>query len=632
MSRNHNGLLDNLINELRWGNQYLTDDKGEFILDEKGERIVDEDYAERKAEEVNAHIEKLQSVGAIYSKTDRIITGDPVEVRVEDNPDMDTTAYNDGKHIVFNAHLLEEVTDESIVSLHGFNYHEVGHILYTPRGGSDFGTTIRQEGLQVAFNILEDSRIERLLIAKYPATAPFLEASSLEYILKGDSKEWHLFFPLMTGRKYLDIELRQELADRFIKESGVATAQTVSLIVHEYRTLVFPRDYARALDLIRLFADLVGRNQEQGNPIIPNGGGEGGHADREVMKSGRMSGTKEQEAMQNKADQQESGSGVGTEKLDEPTDHTNRNDSVGLTDTDSDSDKKTKEKVQKALDSLINNEEVKRDTKEVRKAISNNANSSNAIKQGAYTMQEVKPQVQATARAFAVAMERIRIDNDPAWELEVESGRLNVGRAMHADINDINTLFDRWSEGNSNNDVEAIILVDTSGSMSWQIQRTMESAWIIKKGIERINGRVAVYKFNHDSRLIYGYEDKAKPTEYRYVNSSGGTNPYKALLEAQRLLNASRRGVRILFVVTDGYWDMTTENNKIIKQLGDSGVMTAVAYLGRLDYWKEQDPDYYKRMLVELRHEAKIMRAVDNPSDLVLIAKDLVKATMGSRH
>ena len=180
---NQNDILDNLINELRYGGEYNS-------RDEEGNWVTDYDAIEERQEAVAKHIEKLQSVGIVYSKADRIITGDPVEVRVEDNPEMDTTAYNDGKNIVFNAHLLEDVTDESIVSLHGFNYHEVAHVLWTPRGGSEFGTTIRQEKLGRAFNILEDSRIERLLIAKYPATAPFLEASSLEYILKGDPSEW----------------------------------------------------------------------------------------------------------------------------------------------------------------------------------------------------------------------------------------------------------------------------------------------------------------------------------------------------------------------------------------------------------------------------------------------------------
>jgi Mg-chelatase subunit ChlD len=621
---NQNDILDNLINELRYGGNYSS-------RDDEGNWVTDYDAIEARADEVNAHIEKLQSVGIVYSKADRIITGDPVEVRVEDNPDMDTTAYNDGKNIVFNAHLLEDVTDESIVSLHGFNYHEVAHVLWTPRGGSEFGTTIRKEGLGRAFNILEDSRIERLLIAKYPATAPFLEASCLEYILKGNSHEFADYFPLFTGRKYLDIELRQELADRFIKKHGVETAQLLSVIIHEYRTLVFPRDYARALDILRQFAQIVGTDEQpQGNSPIPQDGG--GHGERGLMDKGRMEGNKEQQKLQDKATNQENGSGAGNENLDEPTDHTNNNDTTGLSDKQSADDKELKDKINNALDNLIKSDDVKRDTQEVRKAIRSNSNSHSAIKQGSYTNSTVSPKLQVSARAFAVAMERLRIDNDPAWELEVESGRLNIGRAMKADINDINRLFDRWSEGNSNNDIEAVVLVDTSGSMSWQMQRTMESAWTIKRGIERINGRVSVYKFNHDSRLIYSAEDKAKPTEYRYVQSSGGTNPYKALLEAQRILRTSRRGVKILFVVTDGSWDMTEQNDRIIKELSNEGVMTSVAFLGDLDWYKERDYDAWQRYTKEVRHEAQVMRVVSEPRDLVDIAKDLVQLVMGKRH
>jgi Mg-chelatase subunit ChlD len=621
---NQNDILDNLINEMRYGSEYRS-------LDENNNWVIDHEAIEARTEEVNAHIEKLQSVGNVYSKADRIITGDPVEVRIEDNPDMDTTAYNDGKNIVFNAHLLEDVTDESIVSLHGFNYHEVAHVLWTPRGGSEFGTTIRQEGLARAFNILEDSRIERLLIAKYPAVAPFLEASCLEYILKGNSEEFADYFPLFTGRKYLDIELRQELADRFIKRHGVATAQLLSVIIHEYRTLVFPRDYARALDILRQFAQIVGTDdQPQGNSPIPQDGG--GHGDRAPMGKGRMEGNKQQQALQDKASKQEAGSGAGEENLDEPADNTNANDTTGLADEDTQEDKALKDKINKALDNLIKSDDVKRDTQEVRKAIRDNSNSHSAIKQGSYTNSTVSPKLQVSAKAFAVAMERLRIDNDPAWELEVESGRLNIGRAMKADINDINRLFDRWSEGNSNNDIEAVVLVDTSGSMSWQIQRTMESAWTIKRGIERINGRVSVYKFNHDSRLVYGADEKAKPTEYRFVNSSGGTNPYKALVEAQRILRTSRRGVKILFVVTDGSWDMTEQNDKIIKDLSNEGVMTSVAFLGDMEWWKNNDRERYEAYLKEVRHGAQVMRVVSEPRDLVDIAKDLVKLVMGKRH
>lgn len=614
---NHNNLLDNLIDQVRYGNY----------------RDIEFD-AEAEAERLEEHINKLQAVGAVYGRTDRILTAEPVEVRVEDNPDMDTTAYNDGKNIVFNAHLLEEVDDRTIISLNGFNYHEVAHVLYSPRSGSDFGKAIRAEKLTHAFNCLEDARIERLLIAKYPSVAPFLEASCLEYLLKGKPEEYASYFPLMTGRKYLDIELRQEIADRFIKHFGKDLAMTLAMIIHEYRTLVFPRDYDRGLELIRLLADIVGRdkvNEKDGVPMLPTDGH--GHGDRQVQDKGRMKGNREQEAQQDRANKDEAGS--GTEDMKDPADTDTRNDNSsrsfddkGAIDAD---DNVLRKDIKERLDNLSKSEEVVRSAKEVRKAINDNRDRRSAIKQGNYSNQAVSPKVSASARAFAVALERVRIDNDPAWQLEQPEGRLNVGRAMRADINDMDKVFDRWHEGNSNNDIDAIVLVDTSGSMSWQIQRVMESAWIIKRGIERINGRVAVYKFNHDSRLIYSQADKAQPNEYRFVNTSGGTNPYKALLEARRHLLSSRRGVRMLFVVTDGEWDMTEENDKVISDLNADGVQTAVVYLDDLRRWNN-DREAYDKAVARYRHGAKHFRDIAEPTDMVKLAKDIVKATMSARH
>ena len=617
----HDDLLDRLISQTREANW-----RDDIEYDK-----------ELEAERLEEHINKLQAVGAVYGRTDRILTAEPVEVRVEDDKEMDTTAYNDGKNIVFNAHLIEDIDDKTIISLNGFNYHEVGHILYTPRGGSEFGKTVKREQLGKAFNVLEDARIERLLIAKYPSVAPFMEASCLEYLLKGDSAEFGSYFPLFTGRKYLDIELRQEIADRFIKDFGVDLAVAIATIVHEYRTLVYPRDFNRGLDLLRAFADIIGHentNEVNGKPIIPNGNG--GHTDRAVQDKGRMKGDKEQKAQQDKATNNESGDGAGNERLDDPADTNTDNDrsstSFGSKGKDEADDNVLRKDIQERLDNLSKNDEVQRTTKEVRKAINDNNERRSAIKQGAYSNQQVSAQVSASARAFGVALERVRIDNDPAWELEQPMGRLNIGRAMRADINDMDKVFDRWSEGNSNNDIDAIVLVDTSGSMSWQIQRTMESAWVIKRGIERINGRVSVYKFNHDSRLIYSATDKAQPTEYRYVNSSGGTNPYKALLEARRHLMNSKRGVRMLFIVTDGEWDMDEENNKVIADLTKDGVQTSVVYLGSLKGWGEFDREEYENRCKRYRHGAKHFREVEEPNQMVLVAKDIVKATMSARH
>jgi hypothetical protein len=609
---------------------------------ELGRFEYDEEAFEAKQEAYQAHKEKLSSVGVIYSKADSIITGDKIEVRVDDSPELETTAYNDGKAIVFNAHLLEDIDDNTIVSLHGFNYHEVAHVLYTPRANSELGQWVIEQGYRRAMNILEDSRIERLIVAKYPAVQPFVEASTLDYILKGDSSEWASLFILITGRKYLDYDIRQDIATRFAKQFGKATAIALADIIHEYRTLAFPSDYDRAKRLIAEFAKYVGNDEQNPPPIVPqNGNGScDGHIDRQMMRKGRAEGNKEQQRLQDKANASEQNSKR------EEFNGDNGDKEVGdgaqgvgdqittkeVQDEFSDEDKALKDKINAELSNIRNNDNVRRDTAEVRRAIMDNDVMRSGVKSANYKYMSVPMTANASARRFASELERIRIDNDPAWELEKESGRLNIQRAMHSDINDINKLFDRWSEGNSANDIEAVILVDTSGSMGGRIYKTMETAWILKRGIERINGRVTVYKFNHDSRIIYKADEKAKADEFRFVDSSGSTNPFKALMEAERVLNSSRKNIKICFMITDGEWDSTDVNNGIISRMNNAGVLTSVVFLGNLNYVKEHDRERYEEYLITLRHGAKFFRIVDEAKDILDVAKDLVKSQMRSRH
>ncbi len=160
----------------------------------------------------------------------------------------------------------------------------------------------------------------------------------------------------------------------------------------------------------------------------------------------------------------------------------------------------------------------------------------------------------------------------------------------------------------------------------------METAWILKRGIERINGRVTVYKFNHDSRIIYKADEKAKADEFRFVDSSGSTNPFKALMEAERVLNSSRKNIKICFMITDGEWDSTDVNNGIISRMNNAGVLTSVVFLGNLNYVKEHDRERYEEYLITLRHGAKFFRIVDEAKDILDVAKDLVKSQMRSRH
>jgi hypothetical protein len=88
----------------------------------------------------------------------------------------------------------------------------------------------------------------------------------------------------------------------------------------------------------------------------------------------------------------------------------------------------------------------------------------------------------------------------------------------------------------------------------------------------------------------------------------------------------------MLFIVTDGEWDMTEDNNKIISDLTKDGVQTSVVYLGSLKGWGEYDRAEHEARVERYRHGAKHFREVEEPNQMVLVAKDIVKATMSARH
>lgn len=600
----------------------------------QGRYIFDEEMAKDMEMEYQNHVKSLNSVSAVYSKADTIIVGSSISVSVDTEDKVDTPAYNDGKQIVFNASLLETIDDTTITSLHGFNYHEVAHVLFTPRGGSDLGKWIENNKVRRAFNILEDSRIERLLIAKYPSTRFFLEACVIDYMLKGNPSEWADYFYLTTGRKYLDLDLRQELADRFINRHGLEIALDLARITHEYRALSLPADKEKAKELILAMTKYVGNDDEEQKYKEWSGG----HNRREVMDSGRPTSAKEQSQLQNRANQMEKN--TSSEKLERgngtgDTAETEVNESE-IKNPDqaeiSDEDKRLRDMLNERHDNLIKNESVKGGTAEIRNAIDSNTNQGSTLRKSNFIDMRVSDINLEIADQFSRELERLRIENDPMWVLEQPQGRLNIGRTLHADINDIDRLFDRWDTGNDNRDIEAVILLDNSGSMAYRMGQALEATWIIKRALEAIDARVTVYRFNNDGRLLYSADEKAHSNTYRYLGSNGSTHPYTSLLEAERILSASDRNIKLLFTVSDGGWDYSDKSDEVVNRINQlEGAITTSVYIGDLSYLKRYGQEELDNAIERYRHNSQIFHAVVEPADLVGVASKVVSSAITAK-
>ena len=238
------------------------------------------------------------------------------------------------------------------------------------------------------------------------------------------------------------------------------------------------------------------------------------------------------------------------------------------------------------------------------------------------------------AKRFSTELERLVRNNDPAWVSRVRSGKLNVSRTMNPDVNAIAEAFDQWDIGNEATDIEAVILTDNSGSMGGLMRSVCESTWIIKRGIESINGSVTVYSFDDDTDLLYDKTDKAKPRTMKYTGSLGGTNPLRGIIEAGRVLDSSKKAIKILFIVTDGEWLKEVECDNLIKSMGDKGVLTSVVFIGNYKDYKQLLDDSKSGVasatsaLQRLRHKAKVFHAVSNTRDLIDVATTLVKSTL----
>lgn len=148
------------------------------------------EIADDKQQKLTLKNNLLDSYCSVYQKADRILTGGlDIEVRIGTPADgVEAPAWNDGKVISFNESIINGVEENTLLGLHGLNFHEVAHLLYSPRIGSELGTWVKDNNYQTSFNILEDNRAETFLVTKYPATRNFLLATLGEYIIRSSGE------------------------------------------------------------------------------------------------------------------------------------------------------------------------------------------------------------------------------------------------------------------------------------------------------------------------------------------------------------------------------------------------------------------------------------------------------------
>lgn len=613
-------------------------------------------YRELRTEEEQERKIRLNALCRVYEQADRVLSGDPVIVNVvEDGP---APAWSDGQSITINAKQINDMDIETLTQINGLNYHELCHHLYTPRKGTTLVQHVLENDLMTSFNILEDQRIETLFVARYPSVAPFLVATCARWLAE-DEEEAIGNYLAVRGRRYLPVEIRQGFRDIFAFPELIPN---IIDIVDQYRVLAFPRDYEIAKTLVQRLQDEVLTpmglqvNQQTGGPNgcgsrapVAKGRPEPGKAQERDAKNAGGMGTKESPYVfiPKQRQQQQAASGLDSKK-EEDTNAThyapqNASEAIAIRDALTDITKsftpgkghseshgglstKLNDALYDAIDDVLNNKDVIADVKAKQRVIvGGDGKYDDVLKRGKFDMTSVPHEAIMAYRTFAKELQRLRDDLEPTWHRAMPSGRLNVQRVIKGC--EVDEAFDRWDEGDDGCDIEAVILVDRSGSMtSNQNDRSASLAcWTIKRALEHIDAPVTVYAFDDKPELAYNRSEKANKTQYKFIYGDGGTDPYTSLLAAEQLLMSSRKKNKMLFIVTDGVFS-SDKNDEVIDRISRKGVLTVMTLIMNAKeyewYTKTQGSEE------QLKHKAEIYGRVESARDLLPFARKIVTGSI----
>lgn len=263
-------IYDVSVNEVT---HYYVVDTDTYPMNEIRQMIADEtsNTTERALQEQL----RLGRHSSVYQTADRILTNQDVTCVFNDS-EQPFPAFNDGSVITFNTKVIDTSdldSDEFLIQVTGLNYHEVAHLLWTPRQNCEFMKQVTANNVLIAFNILEDTRIEALLVSKYPSTVPFLLKATYDYFMDNQNP---FMFAIIGGRTYLPKDLVDLLYQQFAMTVGEEVALEIVGIINRYRTLSLPKQGDEGLILIKRFAELL---NAEGNGQLPQGEGDEGEGD-----------------------------------------------------------------------------------------------------------------------------------------------------------------------------------------------------------------------------------------------------------------------------------------------------------------------------------------------------------------
>lgn len=616
----------------------------------------------RQVEAEERNRQKVERLTRYFSRVNSALTFRNIQVSVESHT-INAPAWSGASDIVLNSRLINDFNNgHNVANLRGLNFHELSHILYTPRNGTEIVTWVNDNKFRQAFNALEDQRIETLFTSRFPSTRDWFVVTVLTYFVQ-DEKVFATSYPLLRGRRYLPVEVREASLNAFPLPELI---DEICEIVDEYRLLLYPRDTERAKELIERFHNLI---KSAGTPDSHADNGNGQSEEQQVVDYNELADW-EKELLKDlqKSNDSNQNSENKTKVLNCPMGHGERptegiessvssrpqpvkqqsrdNERAKQLDKSTPDEKQSQSQSQSqpqqggkkagtkssseilstVINDILDKSEVAQEIQNIIRVVNGlpSLTSNNLTEPLKVQYQNVvaDPKTLNASFSFGRELERLKAKFDPAWDKYESRGRLNARRFIRGD--DLDTVFDTWNEGREDvTEIECVVILDNSGSMSGEkATQAYRAMFAIKSALDRINAKCSVITFNSVTNTLYQAREKAG-NSIRDCGSQGGTEAEYAVRYATKLLAESEKPVKLFFAITDGEWSDTQVCDEEIRRMARAGVLTAFAYI----------PTPHERVTLthEKAHYAEVGAVINNPFDLVGMARKIVHTAIARR-
>lgn len=501
--------------------------------------------------------------------------------------------------------------------LKGVLYHEGSHVRWTQRPFYTHEELKNDRDLHRAWNILEDQRIECLLVGTSPRTANYLTPAILDWVI-ADASGIPTVHHAIHGRRYLDPQLRKTAK---LLWSGDGDADRIGEIIDTYIDSYYDLTEEEVLALAREFKDLTanlpgsfdghpddkpGKGKNDGSQPIGKDWAETGEeaeegdSDEDAPKvPGKPGeGDDKDDAGSGEGDDQE-GDGEGSEGSQEGQDGPDGADgqdgdgegSSGDQEDDQDGENgpaagsgssivphrhEARRQFVDALHEALNDPDLREDLNNDLERVQKDAFTNNGApfqpRKLDYYEHPVPAIAQSLPRTITNVLKPITARLRPGWRGKQDRGEVVVIDYKTRRPGEPVNFFRKYHpDRRSDASLDVVILIDRSGSMDDELRQPTDpdnntaldesclTAWAIKSAIDQLpQSRCAVGLFddtNNHADVLYRHEERADRLRYRTSYCGGGTDPASALNEWALAFDQSTARHKVLIIITDGAWN-----------------------------------------------------------------------------